>query len=129
VDGFDVLGNIVLINSVTDFFRESRFIKKFNNIHPHKIYTLYWISVITDLVSTFIALQMDSQYILVETNLLFRFFGFYQFVLFYIIMNVSLFLITYHHQIRWGRGAYLLFISVLIHGLFGVNNLLQIIKT
>ena len=97
-------------------------------IFPLGVYILFWSSVILDVSSTILTMRLGPQYQWMEVNPLFYTFGPNQFFMIYILVNVSLFVISAYHQARWGRGASLLYISIFIHGSLGMSNLIQLLR-
>ena len=100
----------------------------FDCIYPFGIYLLFWFNVILDFGSTVLAMNLGFQYRWIEANPLFYSLGPVPFFAAYVFINISLFLLAFHHQTLWKRGAVVLLISVLIHGLYGINNLIQILR-
>ena len=98
-----------------------------DRIYPLGIYLLFWFSVILDFGSTVLAMNLGSQYLWIEANPLFYTLGPILFFAAYVFINASLFLMAFQHQTRWKRGAIVLLFSVLAHGLYGINNLIQIL--
>ena len=96
-------------------------------IYPLGVYVLFWFSVILDLSSTILTMNLGPQYQWIEMNPLFYTFGSLQFGLIYLLTNVSLFVLSAHHQTKWGRGAFLLYISIVVHGSLGMKNLIQLL--
>ena len=95
---------------------------------PLGIYLLFWLSVILDLSITILIMRSIPQYQWREANPLFYTLNPNQFFVVYILTNVSLFALSAYHHKRWGRGAVLLYISIFIHGLLGMNNLIQLLR-
>jgi len=96
-------------------------------MYPIGVYILFWFSVILDFGSTLLAMSLGSQYRWIEANPLFYELGPIRFFATYVFVNVFLFLIALHYQTRWKWGAIVLLVSVLVHGSYGINNLIQLL--
>jgi len=105
---------------------ETRLKGALNRISPVGFYLLFWFSVVLDASSTILTMRLVPQNLWVEANPLFYTFGPIQFFVIYLGVNISLFLLSAYHQARWGQGASLLLISIVVHGSLGMKNLLQL---
>jgi len=106
---------------------ETRLKGALNRIYPVGLYILFWFSIVLDASSTILTMRLRPQYLWVEANPLFYTFGPIQFFVIYLVVNISLFLLSAYHQAQWGRGAFLLLISIVVHGSLGMKNLLQLL--
>jgi len=92
------------------------------------IYILFWCSVLLDAGSTLLTMRLVPQYQWVEANSLFYTLGSNQFFITSLMVNVALFAFSAYHQSQWGRGASLLYLSIVVHGALGVKNLVQLLR-
>lgn len=99
----------------------------FNSVYPIGIYIFFLFSVVLDFGSTIFALNLGSQYRWIEANPLFYTLGSVPFFSIYIFINVFLFVLVLHHQTQWRRGAIFLLPSIVVHGSYGLNNMIQLL--
>ena len=83
--------------------------------------------LVLDFGSTIFALNYGSQYGLVEANPLFYVLGPFQFFTVYVFINIFLFFLVLYYQTRWKRGALFLLPSIVVHGSYGLQNMIQIL--